>query len=314
MTLHQNEKLFSDTLRACSRHLNIRIDFIEKDYWITLVLKRLAASKFVNEAVFKGGTSLSKGYNLIERFSTDVDIAIINQDVKSGNKIKTIIRKIEKEIAIDLQETSDINNSSKGSKFRKALFEYKSIDNANMDNKLILEINAFANPYLFQQRTIKSFVFDFLSETANESLISTYQLQPFVLNVLNLEQTLIEKMVSLIRFSFDSNPIEAIGGKIRHFYDLYFLTNSFEGTTFITSSTFKQQFDSLLQHDKAIFDEPVGWQVQPIESSPLIKDFESVWKRIKDKYRRELSALSYREIPKEEDIAINFITLIKHIQ
>jgi predicted nucleotidyltransferase component of viral defense system len=87
MNLHHDIKLFSDTLRAASRHLDIKLEFVEKDYWITLVLSRLSKSKYVTESVFKGVTSLSKGYHLIERFSEDVDIAIINDNAKSGNEI-----------------------------------------------------------------------------------------------------------------------------------------------------------------------------------------------------------------------------------
>jgi predicted nucleotidyltransferase component of viral defense system len=78
MKLHQDPKLFSDTIRAASQHLNIKLEFVEKDYWITLVLCELSRSKFSDISVFKGGTSLSKGYNLIERFSEDVDLAIID--------------------------------------------------------------------------------------------------------------------------------------------------------------------------------------------------------------------------------------------
>lgn len=92
MKLHQDKQLFSDTIRAASQHLNIKQEFVEKDYWITLVLSRLTQSPFASEAVFKGGTSLSKGYQLIERFSEDVDLAIINNQHKSGNEVKTIIR------------------------------------------------------------------------------------------------------------------------------------------------------------------------------------------------------------------------------
>ena len=94
MKLHHDLKLFSRTLRAASQHLGIKLEFVEKDYWITLVLSRLAKSKYVDESVFKGGTSLSKGHNLIERFSEDVDIAIINDMGKTGNEIIAITVKI----------------------------------------------------------------------------------------------------------------------------------------------------------------------------------------------------------------------------
>lgn len=122
MNLHLDKILFYDILFEASKQSVIPLEFVEKDYWITLVLSRLAKSKYVDESVFKGGTSLSKAYNLIERFSEDVDIAIINDKGKSGNEIKTIIRTIEKEITSDLKELQMDGVTSKGSKFRKIGF------------------------------------------------------------------------------------------------------------------------------------------------------------------------------------------------
>jgi predicted nucleotidyltransferase component of viral defense system len=95
MILHQNDILFSDILMSASQHLSIPYALVEKDYWISCVLYQLAQSQYVNETVFKGGTSLSKAYKLIDRFSEDVDIALINQPSKTANEIKTIIRAID---------------------------------------------------------------------------------------------------------------------------------------------------------------------------------------------------------------------------
>src|ERR1035438_4626717 len=91
MKLHDDIKLFGETIRAASQHLNINVVFVEKDYWISLVLNHLAKNKYSSQTVFKGGTSLSKGFGLIDRFSEDVDIAIIDEDKKSGNEIRTLI-------------------------------------------------------------------------------------------------------------------------------------------------------------------------------------------------------------------------------
>jgi len=49
---------------------------IEKDWWVTVVLKALFMTDAAPAMLFKGGTSLSKGWHLIERLSEDVDIAI----------------------------------------------------------------------------------------------------------------------------------------------------------------------------------------------------------------------------------------------
>ncbi|MDQ3143175.1 MAG: nucleotidyl transferase AbiEii/AbiGii toxin family protein [Bacteroidota bacterium] len=314
MKLHQNMKLFSNTLRAASQYLDIKLEFVEKDYWITLVLSRLSKSNYVDESVLKGGTSLSKGYNLIERFSEDVDIAILNDKGKTGNEIKTTIRTIEKEITPDLKELQMEGVTSKGSRFRKSVFEYESTEKGNTNNKLIVEVNSFDNPFPFQRLAIQSMVFDFLMKTGNEKYIEQYNLQSFEVNVLSKEQTLLEKMVSLIRFSFDENIIESVSGKIRHFYDLYFLAKHTECAEFTKSDSFKLQFDKILNHDKAMFEEPKGWQNKSVSESPLFTDFETIWKQVKEKYQTELSALAYRPIPHEKDVAQSFRELIKRIE
>ena len=51
---------------------------IEKDWWVTMVLNASFSLPYSKNIVFKGGTSLSKGWNLIERFSEDIDLAIDN--------------------------------------------------------------------------------------------------------------------------------------------------------------------------------------------------------------------------------------------
>jgi len=121
MKLHIDNTAFQELIKLTANGLSISPLYIEKDYWITLILGRLAKSKYADVTVFKGGTSLSKGYNLIERFSEDVDLAIINDNDKTGNEIKTIIRTIEKEITPDLVETQMNGLTSKGSKFRKSV-------------------------------------------------------------------------------------------------------------------------------------------------------------------------------------------------
>ena len=49
---------------------------VEKDYWVSMVLRAIFTLPYATAFVFKGGTSLSKGWSLIERFSEDIDLAI----------------------------------------------------------------------------------------------------------------------------------------------------------------------------------------------------------------------------------------------
>ncbi len=68
MKLHENQKLFIQLLNFSANTLKIRPEFIEKDYWITHVLQRMAQNENADKVVFKGGTSLSKAYRLTNRF------------------------------------------------------------------------------------------------------------------------------------------------------------------------------------------------------------------------------------------------------
>ena len=65
---------------------------VEKDWWVTMVLKALSNSRHFRLMSFKGGTSLSKGWNLINRFSEDIDIALRREGLfsissTSGNQL-----------------------------------------------------------------------------------------------------------------------------------------------------------------------------------------------------------------------------------
>lgn len=67
MTLHK-DKTFSDVIEATAE-VKIPEVYVEKDYWLCYLLKNLSLSTYKTQVVFKGGTSLSKIYQMIERFS-----------------------------------------------------------------------------------------------------------------------------------------------------------------------------------------------------------------------------------------------------
>ena len=68
MLLHNDEKLLDEAIRATAHQLSLPVAYVEKDYWVTRALKALANSSLSEYVVFKGGTSLSKAYSLMEIF------------------------------------------------------------------------------------------------------------------------------------------------------------------------------------------------------------------------------------------------------
>jgi predicted nucleotidyltransferase component of viral defense system len=311
MNLHTNTADFTALITFTARFFNIIPVFVEKDYWITLILNRLSCSKNVENAVFKGGTSLSKGYRIINRFSEDIDIAVINENL-SSNALKTKIRNIEKEITAGLMEIKEDGVTSKGSMFRKSIFEYPTLlgkVDSIIPNRMVIEINSFANPYPNVKQEINSFVSEYLATNNQTKALEEYGLQPFSLNILDKRRTMIEKLVSLFRFSFSVNPRRALSAKIRHFYDLYYLAKDSECATYIQTTDFKQDFAALLTHDRQSFETPENWAEKEITQSPLITDFHDLWNFLKDIYLSELSKLAFVPIPDEREIAKVFTQL-----
>jgi len=317
MILHNDKASFTAAIQTASDKLNILPVFIEKDYWITLILKRLNQSKFMDKVVFKGGTSLSKGYKLITRFSEDIDIAVLNVDQLSGNQVKTLIRDVEKAISIDLTCIEGHQGESKGSRFRKSFFSYPGTGDErfyqNISNKVIIEINSFANPFPFEKRPIISLISASLAENNQQELIKKYDLMPFEINILHKNQTLLEKLVSLFRFSFENDPISGISGKIRHFYDLYYLLLDKDCKAFIDALDFPTQFNAIWSHDQSAFDDPASWKGKTVYESPLYVQFSNLWNLLKNIYSKELSSLAFTPIPNEEKIADAFEYIVSKL-
>lgn len=91
--LHNDQSLFEQVLLRVSEDTGIEASIIEKDYYVTLFLRRIV-TKLPN-IIFKGCTSLSKCYKLINRFSEDIDLNIETESHPTEGQ-----RKILKEVII----------------------------------------------------------------------------------------------------------------------------------------------------------------------------------------------------------------------
>jgi hypothetical protein len=208
--------------------------------------------------------------------------------------------------------------TSKGSRYYKALYAYpdilgKAFKGTVGKGQLMVKINSFANPRRYVSKEVDCFIREFLRATGHDDVIGEYGLEPFALNVLDKRQTLIEKLAALIRFSFSDNYIYDLAAKIRHFHDLHFLLQDKECGAYIASEQFRKDFAALLEHDRAIFNKPDGWNSRDIVESPLLTDFEGVWCSLRETYKREIPAITFSGVPQENDVAESFKKLLGQI-
>lgn len=99
---------FGPTIDAVAERLSISAAAVEKDYWVSEILRRLAYDYRAN-FVFKGGTSLSKCYSIVERFSEDIDVLVL-----CGDRAKGQVDRLMKDMAV----------STGGSNFAEHLGEH----------------------------------------------------------------------------------------------------------------------------------------------------------------------------------------------
>jgi len=317
MKLHEDKALFTQLLNFAANTLNIRPEFIEKDYWLTRALQRMAQNPNVEKVVFKGGTSLSKAYRLTNRFSEDIDIAVIDANSFTGNQLKMLIKRLAKDMASELEENVVQGVTSKGSRFYKAIYQYQNLVGATSSavktGQLLIEINTYANPYPYIKQEISSFMADYFMEINRQDIIEQYELKPFLINVLDKRRTIVEKLISLIRFSFEEDVVKSVASKIRHFYDLYYLASDSECATYIQSKDFQKDLSELLIHDQQEFDRPKGWQTKTVSDSPLVKDFPALWVGLRSIYRNELTPLAFSKIPDEKEVEKTFGQIVNRI-
>lgn len=209
MKLHEFPNEFKDLISIVAADKHLPESAIERDYYIVLLLKNLADSEYVEKCVFKGGTSLSKCYpGSIERFSEDIDLTFLGMD-ESDKVCNKTIKKIEKVMTIGADtEKIDAERSNRS----KSMFVWFG----DKRNRVKLEIGSSVRPDPYSKKTLKTYIQEFLEEHDGAEDIAKYELQEVTLNVLNIERTFVDKLMSVKRHAICGT----IEKKVRHIYDV----------------------------------------------------------------------------------------------
>jgi hypothetical protein len=212
---------------------------IEKDWWVTMVLKALFQTSCANCLVFKGGTSLSKCWNLIERFSEDIDVAIFRDffsitEISSKNqrdKLRKASSKYIQEHLIDeldeklkaseiLGYTIELEKTETSDKDPRVLYiKYSSLfpENKYLKDWVKIEIScrSLREPYVPVQ--LRSIIAE---NYPNERFAD----DSFVVNTVSPKRTFLEKAF-LLHEALQKGRIHSLR-MTRHLYDLHKLMDT----------------------------------------------------------------------------------------
>lgn len=312
MTLHEDKTLFGDVIAACAEDMKIAEVYVEKDYWLCYLLKQLSNSSYKEQVVFKGGTSLSKVYKIIERFSEDIDLGLLCQDM-SASQVKPFMKKIESAMLdAHFMELKEHPSVSKGSKFRKTVFEYPRItsgDFGHASHVMVLEINAFTTPSPYGLAVMESFISQFLQNTPQKGIIQTHALEPFEIYALDMRRTFCEKISAIAKASYLGQ--RELENKIRHFYDIYFLMQEDTIVEFLATDAFAPLFELVREDDRKNENEHHGWANEPLYQAPIYKETSTLLENLEAYYHKEFSSLVHGTLPEFHAI-IKTIESIAH--
>ena len=225
MYLHkENRELFRDAILLTSQKLEVSEDIVEKDYFVTLILKKLSAIEY--PVVFKGGTSLSKAFQVIDRFSEDIDITFTEHLGEARRKkLKyNILKPIADELGLVIRNFDSIESDKNLNHYD---FYYESVVCDRVINAIPpyvkLETSLMSYAFPTEERELGNYILDALG-TEEEELITTYDLGTFPMRVQSLNRTLIDKVFDVCDYYLLDKPHR----NARHLYDIYKLTEHVE--------------------------------------------------------------------------------------
>lgn len=224
--LHDDRDLFEQVILRTSEDMGIDAAIVEKDYYVTLFLKEIVKEQ--PNIIFKGGTSLSKCYKLVERFSEDIDLNIETENKPTEGqrkRLKASILSVINSFGFNLVNADDVRSRRA---YNKYIVDYPSVFDARcLKENLIIETAVYIKAYPTKRMMASSLIYEYLVKIGFEDFIVQYGLQPFELNVQTAERTLIDKVFALGDYYLDDNIAE----HSRHIYDIYKLLNVVELST-----------------------------------------------------------------------------------
>lgn len=312
-----------DVLEITSAKTRLPQLAIEKDWWVIMVLKALSTTKYFELMPFKGGTSLSKGWNLINRFSEDIDIAMRREgkfritsttDSQLAKVRRTsrhyIIRELPDELTDALNkmgivdfsvepELTRTDNAGNISELRATthpstiFVRYKSIlpeESEYIEPKVKIEISCLSMDEPVEVKTLRSFMANILKEEEDVEVMF-----PTVVPT----RTFLEK-IFLLHEEFQKEYPRS-KRMSRHLYDIEKIMD----TDFGKSISDKDLYDSVVKH-RSVFNKVEGIdyalhspsRLSFIPPEPIINEWEKDYQSMQNHFIYEERSLSFNELIK----------------
>ena len=254
MKLFEHPDFEQAILRAAEhfRAQGLRPAVIEKDYYVTEALRIISAT-VADKIIFKGGTSLAKGWNLIQRFSEDIDIFLDPNAFQPPLGKRAIDR--ERKGLRDAVGTHPAltfvaeESQTIGGFGRNDRFSYRQLFGApgEVANRVLLEAGTASGREPTSVVQLRSYLGQFLQEAG--PLLDAEDEGPFSLPLLHFRRTFVEKMFAIhSKVEILKRDRQPLGSYARHYYDLFQLAARAEVLAMLKSEEYaaiKADYDQI---------------------------------------------------------------------
>lgn len=213
--LHKDKERFREAIDLVVYQTGISAEAVEKDYYVTMILKNLAEK--LSFVVFKGGTSLSKCYQIIKRFSEDIDVTI-DMSLSQGQKKKV------KETIVSITETiglkiTNLEETRSRRDYNRYIIAYESVLPENgmiVQPAVLIETSYTAVSFPTVLLPVSNYIGKMM-ETEAPEFLDVYGLGTFEMKVQGLERTLTDKVFAVCDYYLQ----DKVKKHSRHIYDIY---------------------------------------------------------------------------------------------
>ena len=309
MNLHEHPDFEQAILRAAEhfRGRGLRPAIIEKDYYVTEALRIISVTAG-DKVIFKGGTSLSKGWNLIQRFSEDADIfldPLAFEPPLGKNGIDRELKKLRDAVGAHPMLTFVENESQTIGGFgRNDRFSYvqRFGGPGEVTNRVLVEAGTASGRQPVAIVDLRSYLGEFLQETG-VSLAADDE-GSFRLPLLHFRRTFVEKMFAIhSKVQLLKRDGQPLGTYARHYYDLFQLAAQAEVVAMLKSAEYpsiKADYDQISRaHFPRSYFYPADMSFA--NSDALFPPLELA-ASVKAEYDRQCKMLCYGPYPSWEEI------------
>lgn len=205
-----HSKEWKEIIETVAREIGRTELMVEKDTVQSMFLSELSKAEF--PFVFKGGTSLSKAYNMIDRFSEDIDLSMNRKPTESERKAsKELIIQIAESLGMTLGNPDKIRSRYD---YNKYVFKYMSLF-VSMPVEIIIETSYYQTAYPVEKHEVGSFVGRFCEERGIDLPIP-FKAAKVYMNVQSIRRTFVDKVFAICDYRIQNMQDR----DSRHLYDI----------------------------------------------------------------------------------------------